>query len=380
MRVVGYRIAYALGDGDELLREHPAVLFDTALSVIGLQELVGEDIAHLPITGEFLLALGAPPVRPDRVMLRISHRDAVDAVLRPTLQLASNRGYALELDGLPSPELDPEILELFSVVELDVGAWTADELAEVAWDLRRRSRTPLAANVRDHAELDRAQQLGCQWFTGPFHGTARLIQGRKIPTGELRQIASLVRLNPESTSLEQVVAVIEEDVGLSVRLLRYLNSAYFGLHATVSSVHDAALRLGSRNVVRWALTMTIAGAPHIRRDLAVMALTRARLCELLGSAATELDNGEMFTIGLLSSADALLGCPLEEIIPQLPLTDRVTRALLAHEGSAGEVLRAAIAYERGNFDEPGLARLVSGHGRSFRSALTWAQETLPPSA
>ncbi len=380
MQVVGYRIAYALQRGDHPLATRPALLFDTALSLIGLQELVGESIAHLPITGELLLALGGPPLRPERMLLRISYCDAVHPVLRPVLEQATKRGYALELDGLPSPELDPAILDRFSVVELDTRSWSAGAIAELASDLCRRGCTPLAANLRTHAERDRAQQLGCRWFTGEFHQTPKLVSGRRTPTGELHRIASIVRLDPESTSLEEVVEVIEQDLGLSVRLLRYLNSAYFGLAASVSSVHDAALRLGSRNVARWALTTAIAGAPQITREHAVMALTRARLCELLGADARDLDGGEMFTIGLLSAADVVLDCPLEQIIPELPLTTRVTTALLAHDGTAGELLRAAIAYERGNFDDPVLAHVADGHGRSFRSALSWAQDALPPAA
>src|SRR5689334_19231008 len=46
--VVGHRIAYALKDGAALSWAHPALLLDTALSVIGLQELVGDGVAHVP--------------------------------------------------------------------------------------------------------------------------------------------------------------------------------------------------------------------------------------------------------------------------------------------------------------------------------------------
>lgn len=372
MGVAGYRIAYAVPGAGEA-----ASLFDTALSVIGLHGLVGESVAHLPVTRELLLALGGPPGRSDRLMLRISHRDAVDPVLAPILEHAARSGYALELDALPGPGFDPAVLDLFGVVEIDVAAWRPDEVAQLVPELRRRRRTPLAANVRDHASCDRARELGFELFTGPFYGTPKLVPGRKVPTGDLRRVASIVQLQPEGTSLEQVVEVIEQDLGLSVKLLRYLNSAYFGMPAKVSSIHDAAMRLGSRGVARWALTIAIAGAPSISPELAVMALTRARLCELLGAAQAELDGGEMFTVGLLSAADAAFGCQLEEIIPELPLTKRVTDALLARAGPAGDVVRAAIAYERGDFDDPVLVRIAAGQGHSYRSALGWAQETLP---
>ena len=377
MEVAGYRIAYALPGGDAVPSSAPSSLFDTVLSVIGLQTLVGESVAHVPVTRELLLALGEPPGRCDRLVLRIAHEDAVDPALTLILARAAERGFVLELDALAGPDIDPDLLELFSVVEIDLAAMTAAEMATLVPELLRRGRTPLAANVRDHSERDRAHQLGCELFTGPFYGTAKLVQGHKVPTGDLRMVASVVQLQPGSASLEQVVAVIEQDVGLSVKLLRYLNSAYFGLPAKVSSIHDATMRLGSRGVARWALMVTIADAPKISPELAVMALTRARLCELLGAGEADLEGEEMFMIGLLSAADAVFGCPLEQIIPELPLTERATTALLTHSGPAGDVVRAAIAYECGNFGDPVLARLAGGHGRSYRSALDWAQETLP---
>jgi EAL and modified HD-GYP domain-containing signal transduction protein len=375
--IAGYKIAYALPGGAEPVTAEPASLFDTVLSDIGLHELVGDCVAHLPITRELLVALGAPPGRPDRLVLRIAHADTSDPVLALMLELAVERGYALELHALTGPDVDPELLDLFKFVEVDATAWGADEIERLMPALQNRGCVPMAAGVRSHVERDRLQRLGFELFTGPFYGSPNFVPGRKLPTGDLRRVASIVSLQPSDTTLERVVEVIEQDLGLSVKLLRYLNSAYFGLAATVGTVRDAAIRLGSRGVARWALTITIAGAPRLSPDLALLALTRARLCELLGAGDPALDSGELFTIGLLSAADAVFDSPLEDILAELPLTERVTEALLARRGPAGEIVRAAVAYERGDFNDPLLIRLGTGHGASYKSALGWAIDTLP---
>jgi len=379
LRVTGYRIAYALPDG----AQRPASpageamsLFDTVLSVIGLERLVGQGVAHLPISREMLLALGTPPVRPDRLLLRIRYADATDPELEPMLQSAANRGYTLELDALPGPDFDLDLLDLFGVVEIEPAGWDRDDLAVVLPEIVRRHSSALAVNVRDHAERDRAGELGFTLFEGPFYGTTKIIKSRDIPTSDVHALASVVQLQGEDVSFEQVVEVIGRDLGLSVRLLRYINSAYFGMAAKVSSIRDAAIKLGSRGVARWALTVTIIGAPNISPELALMALTRARLCELLGAGLDDVDGGELFTIGLLSAADGVFQRPLLTLIPELPLTDSTTAALVDHSGPAGEILHAALAYERGEFGNSILARIGRGHGRSYRSALDWAQTTL----
>ena len=379
LRVTGYRIAYALPGG---LRPPVAPgaeamsLFDTVLSVIGLERLVGQDVAHLPISREMLLALDAPPVRPDRLLLRIPYDDATDPELMPMLQAAADRGYTLELDALPGPEFDLDLLDLFGVVEIELAGWHQDDLAVVLPEIRHRHSSPLAVNVRDHDERDRAEALGFRLFEGPFYGAPKLIKSRDIPTGDVQALASVVQLQGEDVSLERVVEVIDRDLGLSVRLLRYVNSAYFGMAAKVSSIRDAAMKLGSRGVARWALTVTIIGAPTISPELALMALTRARLCELLGAGVNDVDNGQLFTIGLLSAADAVFQRPLITLIPELPLTASTTAALVDHAGPAGAVLHATLAYERGEFGDSILERLGRGHGRSYRAALDWAKTTL----
>jgi EAL and modified HD-GYP domain-containing signal transduction protein len=373
-QVPGYRVSYAQSDGDALS------LFDTVLSVIGLEWLVGETMAHLPISRDMLLTLGTPPVRPDRVQLRIAYEDAADPGMRPIFEEAAARGYTLELDSLPGPDFDVDLLELFGVVEIDFQAWREQDISAVLPLITGRFSMPLAAGLRDHDERDRADALGFTLFTGDFFGTPKIVTGRKIPVGDIKTLASVVELQSSGTTLEQVVEVVSRDLGLSVKLLRYINSAYFGMAAKVGSIHDAAMKLGSRGVARWALTVTITGAPSISRELAVVALTRARLCEMLAKGEKLLDSGELFTLGLLSAADAVFGRPLNTIVPELPLSDKASQALLHHAGAEGEILRAALAYERGDFGNSMLQRVGRGHGRSYRNALGWAQEALTDAA
>src|SRR5947209_10201224 len=102
-RVTGYRVAYATAeDGRAASSEGAATrLFGDVISVVGLEELVGETLAHLPISRRLLLTLGVPPVRPDQVVLRVASEHAADPELRPVLDSLADRGYSLSLYELP---------------------------------------------------------------------------------------------------------------------------------------------------------------------------------------------------------------------------------------------------------------------------------------
>ncbi len=376
MRVTGYRVAYSSADGSASGEGSAARLLGDVLSGVGLDELVGESPAHLPLSREALLALGVPPVRPDRVMLRIAHDTAVAPELAGTIEALTMRGYALSLWELPGPEFDASLLERFGTVEVDFTRWSDGAAALVVPRIRAALATPLAAGLIDYNAFDLAQRLGFQLFCGPFYASRHRAKVRKVPVGEMGTLISLAAMQSGSATIEELEQVIDRDVGLSVKLLRYINSAYIGMRGSITSIRQAVMMLGSRGVSRWALLVALTGGPTTPRELSVMGLTRARMCELLASEREDIPNDELFTVGLLSVADALLDVPLETIVEELPLAEEVQAALLRRDGPAGAILDAVVSYEQGEFDAASLAAYSRGIATSYRDALGWAVATV----
>jgi c-di-GMP phosphodiesterase len=376
MRVSGYRVAYATGDGREPGDASAARLLGDVLSGVGLDELVGSSLAHLPLSQEVLLALGVPPVRPDRVMLRITHDTALDPEVSRTIEALTGRGYALSLYELPGPEFDASLLDRFGTVEVDFSTWDQVDAGQAIARIRGGRASALATGLIDYDCFEAAKSLGYGLFAGPFYASRHRARVRKIPVGEMGTLVSLAALQGGSATIEELEQVIDRDVGLSVKLLRYINSAYVGMRGSITSIRQAVMMLGSRGVSRWALLVALTGGPSTPRELSVVGLTRARMCELLGCERVDVAGEELFTVGLLSVADALLDVPLETIVEELPLADQVSAALLRRDGPAGSILDAVVSYERGEFDVAALQVHGRGIASSYRDALGWAVETV----
>jgi EAL and modified HD-GYP domain-containing signal transduction protein len=379
LRVTGYRVAYAGPEPDDAAssgEQSASRLFGDVLSVVGLQELVGARLAHLPVSRELLKTLGLPPIRPDRVMLRFSYETASDLELRALLEGLANRGYALALHSLPGPDFDSRLLDLFGTVEVDFSAWDESQVRSAAETILGSWATPLAVALQDHAEFEQAKGFGFQLFSGPFFASPGRSEVPKVPVSGVGSLVSLARLQGSAAAIEDLEQVIDHDVGLSVKLLRYINSAYFGMRSNITSIRQAVMMLGSRGVSRWALMVALTGGPSTPRELAVMALTRARMCEILGMSRTDISADELFTVGLLSFADALLDRPLETILSELPLADEVADALLHRTGTAGAILEAVVAYELANFGSEAVQVHRAGVAMAYMDALRWAQETI----
>ncbi|HET8756264.1 MAG TPA: HDOD domain-containing protein [Solirubrobacteraceae bacterium] len=333
--VVGYELV-AAGDG---VRGTAGLLLDV-FGDIGIERLAGRHPAWVRIAPEFLLEVGTPPVRPDRVVLQIPAQPVSDEMLTALRRLQFS-GYRLALEGI-----EPRLLQVCGMVKLPLAAAGDHDLAA----MRARSLELVATDVATPEDLARARNLGFTKFQGDFFAQPDLTRRRRVGTGGIASLSALAAVMAPDASFEELEAAISSDVGLSLKLLRYVNSAFFSLPRTVESVREALTLLGTATVRRWAIVVALAQAADAAPNMLIeLALQRARMCEVLGGSR-ELDAHDgHFTVGLFSVADALLDLPMQEVLEELPFSDEIRAALVDRTGPKGELLRQVVAYERGEF-------------------------------
>ena len=129
---------------------------------------------------------------------------------------------------------------------------------------------------------------------------------------------------------------------------------------------------------RWASVLALSGVRDQPHELIVTAMIRGRMCELLSPGGSYGDKA--FTVGLFSVVNALLGAPMREALHGLPLSDEVKEAILHGAGPDGEVLRAVVAWEMGDFTQPGGDLTRSALAAAYRDAVRWADEISTPGA
>jgi EAL and modified HD-GYP domain-containing signal transduction protein len=377
--VVGYELRFggAIDLRDPVMdaKATSALLVD-AFGDIGLEALAGRHPAWITIARNFLVEIGPPPVRPDRAVLQIKAYNAREDLLQ-ILQRLARSGYTIaleEYDGTPSDNVE-ELMSLCSIVKVDVAAVGLDALPAVLRAPKVQGALLVATEVPDHAAFERCRELGFTYFQGEYFAQPRVFKHRSVATTSLGSLRRLGELTAGDVAFEALERIIASDVGLSLKLLRYVNSAFFALPRTVGSVREALTMLGARTVRRWAAVMTIASIPDVPDELFGLGLRRAHMCEILAGSALPEERDTLFTIGLFSVADALLNAPMAEVLKSLPFTEEIQAALLRHEGPKGEMLAAVCAYERGDFPmhaaaDPAAPSLAG----AYRAALEWADE------
>jgi EAL and modified HD-GYP domain-containing signal transduction protein len=374
-RVAGYEILFRAEDSTEANVLDPetatATVVLNALTEIGLERIVGSHLAWINLPrGSILSGIGTM-LPPAAAGFEILEGQDVDEELVEGVRELKRQGYRIALDDFEFSADWAPLLELADVVKLDHLVLGAERFAAQVELLKPYPALLLAEKVESQEAHRFCMELGCDLFQGFFYQRPELLRQRRIEltAGSILQV--IAALQNTFLQFDELEPLIAHDLPLSLRLLRYINSAFFGLRHEVTSVRQALVLLGMDNVRRWA-TLTVMGSIEGKPpELTAAALTRARFCELAGTAAG-MDGAGLFTIGLFSLIDAMLDVSLEQVVAELPFPNEMRVALLRHAGPMGRILDAATALEAGYFGDAKL--LVPDANHLYIESLLWAQE------
>lgn len=175
-----------------------------------------------------------------------------------------------------------------------------------------------------------------------LHGYRR----QRIQPGH-HAIVHLVETIDADGSMEAIEHILSEEPILAYRFMRYTNSAGLGLHTEIESIRHALMVLGLSLLRAWLLEQL----PHASSDLNLQPVrtsmvVRARLmAQLLEAGDSDELRREVYLCGLLSQMDLMLGEPLAEILARVPLSQRISAAILSQSGPYLPYLELACAME-----------------------------------
>ncbi|MBM7584185.1 c-di-GMP-related signal transduction protein [Bacillus pakistanensis] len=163
-------------------------------------------------------------------------------------------------------------------------------------------------------------------------------------------------LEVSEPSIERISKLIEQDLSLSYKLLKLINSPAYRLKHKIESIRQAIVLLGLLEIQRWIYVLAVREQTGIRNQLSEevikLCLTRAKMCELIASKMFSLQKSHsFFLIGMFSLMDSILSLPMEKILEDLPLQDEICDALKGKQNSMKYVLDLVVAIEQAGWHE-----------------------------
>jgi c-di-GMP-related signal transduction protein len=381
--VIGYELLFRAGtEASKAARtdEHAtARVLVAAFTEFGLEELTGGRVCFLNMTRAFLTGLMPLPFDYSQAVLEVPSGVEVDEGLVAGLTVLSERGFTIALDHFVNGGPRAALLPLVSYVKIDMlDADEADVRACVEICRRHKHLQLVAVRLESAEALRLAFELGFDLFQGHILGRPHVDTKVAVTPGRLARLRVLSALSADDIDLDEVVALVSQDAGLSMRLLRATNAATFGLTRTVSSVREAIVAMGLNRVRQWVTLMLVSDLTTADHERLARILVRARLCQLLTDSADFPEaagqSDAAYLGGLLSALADHFGVPVDTVVAGLPLSPELVEALDAASGPLGGVLRAARAYTdpdpANDHGEPGA--IVA----AYLSALRWTNGVL----
>jgi EAL and modified HD-GYP domain-containing signal transduction protein len=358
-------------------------VMSNSVLTIGIESILGDKRAFINFT-QNLLTKKVPLLLPkETTVVEILEDVNPEPELLAACQEMANQGYLLALDDFEySPELMP-LIEMAHIIKFDFRLTPVPEIQDYLNQLPPGKRRLLAEKVETHEEFQVAQEMGFELFQGYFFCKPEIIRGREIPGSQLNLIQLMSELNKRDFQFDQLENLVAQDVGLSYKLMRYINSPFFGRANKVASVRQALVFLGEKEIRRFislvAMSRLAANKPN---ELVRTSCIRGKFCELISEKNPgQRDPAELFTLGMFSLINAIVDTTMQDVMERMPLSPNLKLALISFKGPLSPYLALICAYEKGEWslvskltaalriDENGLPEL-------YRQACEWSHSVM----
>jgi EAL and modified HD-GYP domain-containing signal transduction protein len=297
----------------------------------------------------------------------------------------SNMGYKLALDDYDFSDTWNALMPFVRYIKIESELLDLNnpEIVAKIKQLQQQNKILIAEKIETHEEFERFKVAGFDYFQGYFLSKPELVKHKNIEVSASSVVELVAISSAPEFDFDKMKEVCEKDVGLTYKLMRFINNPMVNKRNRIDSLHHALRFLGAIELKKFVALLAIANLKGNKPDDLILAsLVRAHFCKLLGHAMKLTDNPpSSYILGLFSHMDALLDMPMLEIMRSLPFSDDVKLALCEPhtESKLALQLRICIAFERADW---ALIYELSEHAglkesevfEIYYSAVKWADD------
>ncbi|MDR2354825.1 MAG: HDOD domain-containing protein [Clostridiales Family XIII bacterium] len=325
---------------------------------IGLDKLTNGRKAFVNFTEKLLLDNIPALLPPQYLVVEILENIKPTPEVLQACGVLKRAGFKIALDDFIICDENFAFLDYADIIKVDFITTPLEEIVDFIKYLRASrghrslSLRLLAEKIENDEMYDIAVRMGFHYFQGYFFSKPVIVEGRSINPMAINRLRIMqISMRPDF-EFQELADIIRQDVALSFRLLKLVNSAYFAFSVAVSNIQQALVILGSIEIKKWVALMCLMEVnPDKTVEITRMSLVRARFLELLAPKVGKAGQSEnLYLMGMFSLMDVMMESPMGEVLAQMNLNEAVTQPLVERTGDFYEMLRIIERYERGEFD------------------------------
>lgn len=326
-------------------------LLSSSFFTIGIEQISGGNKAFINFTEDLLLKETPTMFPAGNIMVEILEDVTPNKAIIESCKSLVSKGYELALDDFVFTEAWRPLVAMAKVIKIDFRLTGMDEISQVVEIIKPYGCKLLAEKIETYDEFQQAKDMGFVYFQGYFFAKPEVLKNKDIPSSKLTLLQLITEVNRTEFDMDKLERLINQDVSVSFKMLKYLNSAFFYRVQPISSIRQAIAFLGERGVRQFvSLVVTSKLSESKPPELIRTSIIRARMLELIAEELGKSNSSDYFMLGLFSLIDAMLDNSMDYLMEQLPLTDGVKDALCHQEGRMYPYLEVVETYEAGHWE------------------------------
>ncbi|QJX62635.1 EAL domain-containing protein [Niallia circulans] len=269
-------------------------------------------------------------------------------------------GYKLALDDFIFEKSNPysySLLRLADMIKVDFQNTTKEVRAEIEDVAKKHHLELIAEKLETSSEYKQARNRGYHYFQGYYFSRPFIMSSHDVPTYMPTYYKILELLHDENPDINRISKLIEQDISLSYKLLKLINTLEYGVKQKVTSIKHAIIYIGLRELRKWIYILTVREKDWkngISLEVMHNCLIRSKMCESVTKLVPgRIEYGSFFLTGMFSLMDTIMNRDMDSILSDLPLDETIVQALSGQKNVQQDVLQLVIAAETA--DWPGIA-------------------------
>jgi EAL and modified HD-GYP domain-containing signal transduction protein len=291
----------------------------------------------------------------NKFVLEILETEKIDKEFLRVVEKAKSLGYIIAMDDIVRIENFKNLVGLLDYAKVDFTKLTdLDRLTKVSQYLQRHKPLLLAEKVETLDSVNFAKNLGYKLFQGFFFSKPQVIYGKALSPTTCTRLNLLYEMNKKNHDFDRIVNIISSDPILSFKLLKFVNSPFFGQLAKTATIKRAITVIGQKELLQWLSLVFLSEEACTEKDKELLYLSafRARFLSLYRSAFPAICDIDldMCLPGLFSLLDTLLGQPFEDIFSQIGACNEIREGLINSRSHCRKCLRFVHGFEANDME------------------------------
>jgi len=337
-------------------------LIDNIVNNPGIEKMKGKSFAFFKCDYDFLISEYSEKLNPEMFVMEILPTVLVDTKAVTAVKELHEKGFKIALDDF---ELNKEnsalispIIPCLSFCKLEYQKLKESEIYSKLVDIFHKYKIQvISEGLETMSDFKHSNKVGSDLHQGFFFAKSEAKTTIKMKIDTMGALHVLNRIS--GNYLEQDLGVLEQEFkkypDLTVNLLKYLNSAHFGMRTEITSIKHALTMLGISKLKRWLLILAYDNNKEVSLERSPLLINAMMRASFFGDVAKKLkwstDRAEKaYLMGLISHLDALYETSFENILEQISLDPEISKALLNGEGVMGLLLHIITIIEKGDME------------------------------